>query len=140
MRTISIAYTVTVEMDVPDDFPVSAEEIHRDASYSANDYCDGRHPFSTEMMFDAAERAAVGHVESAIFHHYCNKIEKWFGQRNVHIEGRNSLIAKWSKSVRHWGARSSREGGMVTVRVTDEYTQALLARQRAEYESLFGTT
>src|SRR5271155_4727171 len=101
MRTISISYTIHVEMSVPDDFPVTAEDVQKHADWKNNDYCDGRHPFSTELMHDGAERAAETAIAAAISTYACRKVEKWFGNINSHIEGRNALESKWAKSVHY---------------------------------------
>lgn len=128
MKTITISYTIPVEVEVPDDFPLSVEEIQKIATWKANDHCDGRHPFSIEMMFEGAQRASTNYMEDSIFYHYCNKIEQWFGRRNFHIEGRNALIDKWTKTLRR--SRAS----VVKVTVMSEDSEGAWARRMKEYD------
>jgi hypothetical protein len=103
-RTVIVSYTAVVSFDVPDDFPLSADEIRKTVEWKTNDYCDGRLPYSIEMMLDAANRAAKWQLGEAIFQHYCRRVATTFGASNFHIEGRNRLVARCENSVRPQGA------------------------------------
>jgi hypothetical protein len=96
MKTLLLRYTVPIEIDVPDDFPVTTEEIEKIADWKGNDYTDGRHPFTSELLHDAATRAARNHLADAIDDHYWRRVEAWAGARgsNGHREARSALVER----------------------------------------------
>jgi hypothetical protein len=102
LSTLILRYTVVVEVEVPDDFPVTTLEIEKTADWKSNDYRDGRHPFTTELLHDAALRAARHDVLDAIDSHYYRRIEAWaashgetcWANHERHIESRNALIKR----------------------------------------------
>jgi hypothetical protein len=117
MKTLVIRYTVPVEVDVPDDFPVSEAEIQETADWRRNDWSDGRHPFTSEQLFHAASHAARLDIEAAIDQHYCRRIDRAFPPNgaNFHMEARNALIERCSKTV---GFLRLANGGTVEIDVT----------------------
>lgn len=98
-RRIRMTYTLSVDFEVPTDFPVSVEEIRKVAEWRTNDHRDGRQNFSTELMKDGVERAARGQFHDAIDENYCRRIDKAFGNANFHMEARDALIRRCSKTV-----------------------------------------
>lgn len=101
MKTLLLRYTVPIEVDVPDDFPVTTDEIEKTADWRRNDYSDGRYPFASELLHDAALRAARSDLGDAIDNHYCRRIEAWATQHDDcwknherHMEARNTLIKR----------------------------------------------
>jgi hypothetical protein len=97
MKTLILRYTVPLEIEVPDDFPVTTAEIEKTVDWRRNDYRDGRHPFASELLHDAALRAARNDLDSAIDNHYCRRIEEHFGAQNAgnwHMEARDALIKR----------------------------------------------
>lgn len=100
MKKLLLRYTLTVEVQVPDTFPVSADDVQRVADWKSNECSDGRHPFSTELMHDGAIRAAQWAVSESIFHHYCDRIDKLYGRANDHMNARNALVARCEQGVR----------------------------------------
>jgi hypothetical protein len=103
-RRLVIAYTIPVTFEIPESFPLAASEIESIVKWKVVDSADGRYPFSTELMADGATRAAQGHVEDAIFHHYCRRVEAAFGHGGwEHIEARNKLIERCANGVKIYG-------------------------------------
>lgn len=102
-RRLVIAYTIPVVFEIPENFPLTAEEIQKIAEWKVADWRDGRHPFSTELMADGASRAAQHHVADAVFHHYCRRVESAFGPGSDHLEARNKLVDRCSNTVRSYG-------------------------------------
>lgn len=118
MKTLLLRYTVPLEIEVPDDFPVTPTEIEKSAEWCRNDHRDGRFPFATEHLHDAAERAANGDLARAIDNHYCERIERHFrawNAGNFHMEARDRLIERCQKSL---GRVRLVEGGHVEVSAT----------------------
>ncbi len=96
-KTLILRYTVPVEVEVPEDFPVTTDEIEKTADWRRNDFVDGRHPFASELLHDAALRAARNDLESAIDSHYCRRIDAWAKNpagSNWHMEAREALIKR----------------------------------------------
>ena len=103
-RRLVIAYTIPVQFEIPDGFPLTADEVRKVVEWKLGDGTDGRYPFSTELMADGASRAARHHVEDAVFHHYCRRVEETFGRRSGdHLDARNRLVERCSATVRERG-------------------------------------
>ena len=108
-RRIAISYTVTCMFEIPEGFPVTAKDVREIADWKTNNYTDGRHPFSTELMHDGAQRAAAYHLSEAIFQHYARRVERAFplkpgeGYGWRHIQGRDKLAARCEAGVRPMG-------------------------------------
>lgn len=100
-RTLQIRYTVTYSVEIPDDFAATAADVQKVALWKTNDYRDGRHPFSTEMMHDAVERAAGHAVSESVFWNYCQRIEKAFGNDDHHMEARNALVKRCTDKIKY---------------------------------------
>ena len=118
MKTLVIRYTVPVEVEVPDDFPVKAEEVTTTAEYYANDYCDGRFPHSVEDLHHAALRLAEGAVHGAVDAHYSGRLEKHFSRERVcamNVDIRNSLAKRCQDKL---GDAHLVNGGTVEVSVS----------------------
>jgi len=90
MKTLRVSVTQHVELEVPDDFAVSAEDIARIASWKLNDERDGRYPYSHEMVKDGIHRLVRDNLEETLFQHYCRVYEQ-FVKGNV--EKRNKIVA-----------------------------------------------
>ena len=101
MKTLCIAYTATVTFEVPDDFPLTTEEVQKTVEWKANDGRDGRLPFSTELMLTGASQAARWQLSEAIFQHYSRRVEKAFGHGVEwrYLEGRNRLVDRCDAKV-----------------------------------------
>jgi hypothetical protein len=108
-RRLFIVYSIPVEFEIPESFPLTAEEIQKIAEWKLTDWRDGRYPFSTELMSDGASRAAQHHVADAVFNHYCRRVEAAFGSDFDHIEARNKLIERCLATVK---SRSLPEHGV----------------------------
>ena len=102
-RRLVIAYTIPVVFEIPEGFPLTADEIQKIVDWKLGDGRDGRYPFSSELMADGASRAAQHHVEDAIFHHYCRRVEETFGRSGDHLEARNKLVDRCSATVQQYG-------------------------------------
>lgn len=98
--TVTVRYTIAVQFDVPDDFPLTADEVQKTAEWKANDWNDGRLPFTTETMLRAAAESAEWHLHEAVFQHYCRRVEAAFGAGNWHIDARNLLVDRCARSAR----------------------------------------
>ena len=95
MKTLILRYTVPVEIDVPDDFPVPEPEIERVADWRRNDYSDGRHDFTTEQMHQAVFDAARSDMSRAIDSHYYESVRRHFpADPNAHVEACHALAAR----------------------------------------------
>lgn len=106
MKTLYLRYTVPVEVEVADDFPVSADAIRKIAKWKSNDWSDGRYPFDVEMMHSGASSMASYHISEAVSYHYAERVEAHFGRANDHWSARNALAERCEKSVHR---RSPRE-------------------------------
>jgi hypothetical protein len=102
-RRLVIAYTIPVQFEIPEGFPLTADEIQKIVDWKLGDGSDGRYPFSLETMSSGASLAGHHHVEDAIFHHYCRRVEETFGQGADHLEARNRLVDRCSATVRERG-------------------------------------
>ena len=58
-KIIELRLTVPIEIRVPSDFPVTAAEMVKLADWKVNDRCDGRFPYSTEIMHQGASDWAI---------------------------------------------------------------------------------
>jgi hypothetical protein len=104
-RRVRITFSIPVEFEVSDDFSLSAKEIQEVVDWRVNDYTDGRHPFSTELMHDGATRAADNLYE-AIFQSYARRIDAHFkdpAASNKRMTARDALIKRASDKVRPMG-------------------------------------
>lgn len=98
-RRLFIAYTVPVEFEIPEGFPLTADEIRKVAEWKLSDGSDGRYPFTSETMAHGAALAARHHVEDAVFSHYCRRVERTFGPGSDHLDARNRLVDRCSATV-----------------------------------------
>ncbi len=98
-KIIELRLTVPVEIRVPSDFPVTATEMLKVAEWKVNDRCDGRFPYSTEIMHQGAGDWAMSILHESIFNHYCDRVDKHFGRGNSHISTRNRLIDRCTKTL-----------------------------------------
>ncbi len=115
MKTLLIRYTVPVEVDVPDDFPVTTADVGRIGEWQANDWCDGRYPHAVEDMHYAALRLAQHAVERAIDDHYTTRIERQFGRAHylsMSFETRDALAKRCTAKLGYFRVT---EGGQVEV-------------------------
>jgi hypothetical protein len=102
MKTLLIRFTVPVEVEVPDDFPVTTADIEKSADWIANDWRDGRYPHAVEDMHHAAGDLARSSVSVAITHHYDERIEKHLGRAHVcamSYEVRSALAERCEKKL-----------------------------------------
>ncbi len=100
MKTLIVRVTIPVEVEVPEDFPVTCEQVEKAADWIANDYRDGRYPHSTEDMHHAALETARASVSTAITHHYDERMEKHLGRERVcdmSYETRSALSERCEK-------------------------------------------
>lgn len=102
-KRISIAYTIVVEHEVPEDFPLTSAEVKETVEWRVNDWRDGRMPFDTEMMMRAASESARWQLSEAIFQHYARAIDKHFGNANEHMTARDAFIARLEAKVKPLG-------------------------------------
>lgn len=105
MKTLFVRYTIPVAVEVPDDFQVAPEAIAKTGAWLANDYRDGREPFTTETMKDAALRATRAAVLRAIDDQVRERVAAYFrvpeNQAYMdHYDGAQRLLAKVADSVR----------------------------------------
>jgi hypothetical protein len=132
LKTILLRYTVPVEVDVPDDFPVSESEIERVADWRRNDCSDGRHDFTTEQMHQAVLDAAKSDVNRAVSSHYCERIRRHFpANPNEHYEACSALTNRCLKKVEE-GLMHLVDGGTVEISVT---THPLPPERRHSYQA-----
>jgi len=116
-KIIQLRLTVPVEIRVPSDFPVTAAEMVKIADWHINDRCDGRFPYSTEIMHQGARDWATSILHQSIFHHYCDRVDKHFGRGNSHLSSRNKLIDRCTKTLREYPSHLA-DGGNVAVSAT----------------------
>ena len=104
-RRICVQYTIGVMFEVPEDFPITDDELQKHIDWKANDYSDGRYSFTHEMMTDAARRHARNLVMGAIDHHYCERVERAFPPCPDwdHYTARQKLIERCANKVTHMG-------------------------------------
>lgn len=65
MRTIKLQIAVVMEVEMPEDAPISGRELTDAVEYLANDWEDGRYPYDSESMHIAAmytARSALAHA------------------------------------------------------------------------------
>lgn len=118
MKTLILRYTVPVEVDVPDDLPVSNADLERTGERDANDWCDGRYPHSVEDMHHAAARLAESAVLRAIDWHYSERLDRYFGRERacrMPFEIRNHLAKRCQDRL---GRFRLVNGGEIEVAVT----------------------
>lgn len=96
MKKLLLRYTVPIEVDVPDDFPITPEEIARIGEWQCNDYSDGRHPFSTEQLFHAALDCARSDINRAVDDSYRRRVDAWSPPRGSgqHLDACNKLVER----------------------------------------------
>jgi hypothetical protein len=117
MKTLLLRFTVPVEVEVPDDFPVSREAIEASADWLANDYRDGRYPHSVEDMHHAALGLARSSMSSAISNHYSDRMEARFGRQHLgemSYELRNALAERCEKKLGYYRVT---DGGGIEIAV-----------------------
>lgn len=118
MKTLIVRFTVPVEVEVPDDFPVTRQEIERVGDWITNDYRDGRYPHSVEDMHHAAASLTESTVHRAIEYHYSQRMERQFGRERVcqmEYDLRSRLAARCIEKL---GRNHLTDGGHVEVSVT----------------------
>lgn len=93
-KRLVLRLTAAVEIEVEDDFPVTHTEIEKAADWRANNYNDGRYPFSTELMQDGAESLARHALDYAVSDHYGARVERMFGRTNDHWGAKAKLEAR----------------------------------------------
>lgn len=95
MRTIKLQIAVLLEVDVPDDVPLTADAIAQMVNWRVNQYSDGRFPFSAELAHTAAESMANDGVHEALFQHHVavfgNEM-KMMNLRNARIEADRARV------------------------------------------------
>lgn len=116
-KIIELRLTVPIEIRVPSDFPVTAAEMVKLADWKVNDRCDGRFPYSTEIMHQGASDWAISIVHQSIFQHYYDRVDDHFGRGNSHIGSRNKLIDRCTKTLGSFPTRLV-DGGNVEVSAT----------------------
>lgn len=113
MKRLLVDITVTVAVDVPDNFPVVNEKVAEILLWKANDYTDGRRPFPTELVHDGVVRTVSQGIEESAFQHFCG-VEPY--TRNRNIEQRNEAIIESTLGTRCHVL----EGGDFKIAVRDE--------------------
>lgn len=116
-KIVELRLTVPVEIRVPSDFPITAAEMVKLAQWKVNDWCDGRYPYSTEIMHQGAVDWANSILHQSIFHHYCDRVDKHFGRGNSHMTSRNKLIARCTASLDEFHTHLV-DGGHIEVSAT----------------------
>lgn len=97
IKTILLSITKTVAVEVPDDVPIDCESLQRIARWKLDETCDGRRPFSTEMIEEGTTRAVSWAIEETIFQHVCDLPQYHHGKR---LKERNKMIAKMAADTR----------------------------------------
>jgi hypothetical protein len=122
-RTIAVALIVNVEIEVPDDSPVTPEKFAQIFGWRINDYTDGRHPFCTEMVFRGVRDACDWVIEETLFDHFHAKYRDWIqgpgtSERRaaVGFKVRDRHIAEAVKPI-HFGLV---DGGHIELNVTGD--------------------
>lgn len=69
MKTINVSLTIKSVIEVPDDFPISEDEVESGLDWKINDFSDGRFNFNTEMVFAGARKLINNCFTSAIQNH-----------------------------------------------------------------------
>ena len=69
MKKINVSLTVKSVIEVPDDFPISENQIESSLDWKINDFNDGRFNFNTEMFFTGARKLINNCFTSAIQNH-----------------------------------------------------------------------
>ena len=93
MKRIRVQLTLSVDVELPDAAPLTAEEIQSHADWKLNEHSDGRQTFSTELMARGALDGVRWAVEEALFSKYASFPMFEHGAR---IEQRDALIARRS--------------------------------------------
>lgn len=99
---VELRYTAVVTVEVPDRVGLTAEQLREVADQTTNDYTDGRAPLSTEMMLHAAQQAAESDVQRAVGDAYWRRVERMFGNPNLHYVARGALIDRAMAQVTAW--------------------------------------
>jgi hypothetical protein len=132
VKTLIIRFSVPVEVEVPDDFPITPLEIELSGEDIANDRRDGRYPHTTEDMHHAAESLAHSALHQSIEWHYTRRIEQQFGRERacqMPYELHNRLA---NRCIERLGRCSLVDGGAVEVAVS---AYPLLPDHRYSYEA-----
>lgn len=94
-----VELTVRIRVVAPDDSPLEAEDVRRMVAWKGNDYRDGRHTFSTELVLTGARHLVEWGVEEAFFHRYAGYPMFRGPEGNARLEKRNAIVARRAAEV-----------------------------------------
>ena len=71
-KTLKFEITIPFELDVPADSPLTSKNFTECLHWKANEYSDGRFPFSSELVFDGLQRTVMNAINEAMFQHFAD--------------------------------------------------------------------
>ena len=96
MKSMAVTVSVTVNVLVPDDFPVGSFPALEAVKRHVRWYSDGRYHFDVESMQNAATNVVLSGIKSAVFHHYAHERRS---SRKRDLESRNRQIERTMSTV-----------------------------------------